>query len=198
MVSPVFPGLFFAFAAAVLLLFASVSPPAWESVYFLKGSAGTSTTVFGVFGSCVKGGTCTSKNVGYNLMLNGATNVNINSTVLHNLTYTLVIHPIAGFFALLAVIFGLIGIAAASRVATIFMGITVFFAGFLALFIFVIDMVLWNIVKDRLVDAGYTAKLGNANWLTVGAVGACLLSVCTSCCGAFGRFATGRAAGEKY
>jgi len=198
MVSPVFPGLFFAFAGAVLLLFASVGPPAWEKVTFLTATAGTSSTVFGVFGECVKGGSCTSKHVGYDLMLNGASNVNINSTVLHNLTYALIIHPIAGFFALLAVIFGLIGIAAASRVATIFMGITVFFAGFLALVVFVIDMVLWNIVKDRLKDAGYTATLGNANWFTVGAVGACLLSVCTSCCGAFGRFATGRAAGEKY
>jgi hypothetical protein len=40
-------------------------------------------------------------------------------------------------------------------------------------------------------------RQGNANWLTVGAVVSCLLSVCMSCCGAFGRFATGRSAGEK-
>jgi hypothetical protein len=38
---------------------------------------------------------------------------------------------------------------------------------------------------------------GNANWLTVGAVVAFFLSMCTSFCGACGRFASGRAAGEK-
>lgn len=191
-------GIVLAAAAMILLLFASVSPPAWESVYFLKASVGGSTTVFGVLGQCVKGGSCTSKHVGYDLTLNGASNVNINSTVLHNLTFALIIHPIAGFFAFVAVVFGLVGLAAASRVATIFMAIFVFFAGFLALVVFVIDMVLWNVVKDRIIDAGNTATLGNANWFTVGAVAASLLSVCTSCCGAFGRFATGRSAGEKY
>ena len=73
MVSPAFPGLFFAFAGWVLLLFASVSPPAWETINFLKAGSGTSQTVFGVFGECVKGGSCTAKSVGYDLMVSGST-----------------------------------------------------------------------------------------------------------------------------
>jgi len=198
MPSPVYLGLFLATAAWVLLLFASISPPAWESVYFLKASSGGMTTVFGAFGECVKGGACTPKNVGYNLMLNGSSSVNLNSTVLHNLTYTMVIHPIAGFFCFLGFLFGLLGICAASRIATIFMALLTLFGGFLALVVFVIDMVLWNILKDRIVDAGMTASLGNANWFTVGAVVAAFLSGCFSCCGAVGRFASGRPAGEKY
>lgn len=38
---------------------------------------------------------------------------------------------------------------------------------------------------------------GNCNWFTVGAAVALFLATCASFCGAFGRFASGRAAGEK-
>jgi len=197
MVSPAFPGLFFAFAGMALLVFASVSPPAWTKVNFLSTMAGGERTLFGVFGECM-GATCTKRSVGYNLMVAGASNVNANSTVLHHLTTALILHPIAAGLGFFAVVFGLIGIAAASRIATIFMSLFAALGAIAALVIFVIDMVLWNLIKNRVVDAGFTAKLGNANWLTVGAVVAYFLSMCTSLCGACGRFATGRAAGEKY
>ncbi|EIW72179.1 hypothetical protein M231_01850 [Tremella mesenterica] len=198
MVSPAFPGLFFAFAGWVLLLFASVSPPAWTAVKFLSANAGSQTTVFGVLGQCVVGGACTAKHVGYNIAVAGASNVNTNPTVLHHLTYALILHPIAGAIAFIGFILGLVGIICASRIATIFMALLESLAAVIALVVFVIDMVLWNLVKNRLRDGGYTATLGNANWLTVGAVVALFLSMCTSVCGACGRFATGRAAGERY
>jgi hypothetical protein len=44
------PGLFFCFAACVLLIFASVSPPTWNAVYFLNAGTGAGSTRFGVFG----------------------------------------------------------------------------------------------------------------------------------------------------
>lgn len=44
------PGLFFCFAACVLLIFVSVSPPTWESVYFLNAGTGAGRIRFGVFG----------------------------------------------------------------------------------------------------------------------------------------------------
>jgi hypothetical protein len=44
------PGLFFCFAACVLLIFVSVSPPTWESVYFLNAGTGAGRVRFGVFG----------------------------------------------------------------------------------------------------------------------------------------------------
>ena len=72
MVSPAFPGLFFAFAAMALLIFASVSPPAWTRVDFLHATVGGQETVYGVLGKCIKGGMCTSKNIGYDLSLSGA------------------------------------------------------------------------------------------------------------------------------
>ena len=51
---------------------ASVSPPAWDSVNFLKATTDGKQTVYGVLGKCVKGGSCTSKNVGYDLGIDGA------------------------------------------------------------------------------------------------------------------------------
>ncbi|KAK8853388.1 hypothetical protein IAR55_004092 [Kwoniella newhampshirensis] len=196
MVSPAFPGLFFCAAAVVLLVFASVSPPAWQTVNFLKASSGGSETVYGVFGQCVRGGACSHRSVGYNLDAGGLSG--LNSKVLHNLTYTMILHPIAGGFAFFALVFGLLGACAASRVATIFMALLSALGAIVALVVFVIDMVLWNVLKNRIHDAGGSASLGNANWLTVGAVVSLFLAMCTSVCGSCGRFASGRMAGEKY
>lgn len=56
----------------VLLLFASVSPPAWNAVNFLKAGTQAGETVYGVFGQCVKGGSCSKRNVCYNLNALGA------------------------------------------------------------------------------------------------------------------------------
>lgn len=65
----------------------------------------------------------------------------------------------AGGVALLAFIFGLIGIIAASRVATIFMSLFAALAGLAALVIFVIDMVLFTLLRNRVRDAGFQAEL---------------------------------------
>jgi len=86
MPSPVYVSLFLAFSAAVLLLFgecycvvfefgvlmsASISPPAWEQVNFLKANAGGVQTIYGVFGQCIRGGSCSSRSVGYDLTVGG-------------------------------------------------------------------------------------------------------------------------------
>lgn len=122
----------------------------------------------------------------------------LDSKILHNLSCTLILHPITGALALLAMLMGLIAVCAASRFATILMGLLAILGSIVGLVIFVIDMVLWNVLKNRLHNNNYEAKLGNANWLTLGGVVALLLATCTSMCGACGRFATGRMAGEKY
>jgi hypothetical protein len=77
----------------------------------------------------------------------------------------MILHPIAGFFALLALVMGILGAAAASRGATIFMSIFAFIGFAIGLVVFVIDMVLWNVVKQRITSAGYAAKLVNLAWL---------------------------------
>jgi hypothetical protein len=85
--------------------------------------------------------------------------INLNSTALHRLTSALILHPIAGGLALLAFLFGLFGIIFASRLATVLMALTAGLGALTTLVIFVIDMVLWNILKSRVSDAGYSATL---------------------------------------
>ena len=54
--------------------------------------------------------------------------------------------------------------------------------------VWVIDMILFGIARQRYRDAGEKAQYGNANWLTLGALVAIMLSFCASVCGAFGRY----------
>ena len=61
MASPAVPGLLFCFAAAVLLVFVSVSAPTWERISFLDVHTLGRTIHYGVFGY-----TGSAKHVGYN------------------------------------------------------------------------------------------------------------------------------------
>jgi hypothetical protein len=201
-ISPAFTGLFFCFAAMVLLLFVSVSAPTWSDVYFLRVNAPATPSTqlrYGIFGYCVTGKGCSAATFGYPLSLAGlGNNQTFGTTGLHNLTKALIVHPIAGALALLAVIWGMLGVCAASRACTILMSITAFFALLGALVAFAIDLALWIIMRDDVQNAGYSATLGNAIWLTLGAFVALILGTCTAACGSCGRFATGRMGGEKY
>lgn len=67
---------------------------------------------------------------------------------------------------------------------------------------FVIDMILWNIVRHRISQANdsigganlyYSAQLGNANWMTLGALIALIVGTCAAACGSFGRYRHRRA-----
>jgi hypothetical protein len=54
--------------------------------------------------------------------------------------------------------------------------------------VWIIDMVLFGIVRNRYHDSGTAAEYGNATWLTLGAFLALLLGFCSSACGVFGRY----------
>lgn len=56
------------------------------------------------------------------------------------------------------------------------------------LVIWVLEMVLFGIARDRFRDQGIDAQFGNANWLGLGALVALALGVCASTCGVFGRY----------
>lgn len=199
MVSPAFPGLFFTFAAAVLLIFVSVSAPTWRDIYFLSASNGQGTIRYGVFGYCTASGACSKTSLGYQLSTAaiGGNFVELGTT-LHNFTYVLILHPIAAGLAGIAFLFGLLGACLASRACTIFMTIIAFLALLVTLVAVGIDLALWIIMRRLLNDNGFNAMLGNANWLTIGALAALILGTCTAACGSCGRFATGRMGGEKY
>lgn len=61
------------FAAAVLFVFASVTPPAWSRYGFLDVTTGSGQTEFGVFGICIKGANagCSKRSVGYDIVAAG-------------------------------------------------------------------------------------------------------------------------------
>jgi len=173
------PGALLCFAAMVLLLFVSISVPTWSKVSFLNvGASGTDQLKYGVFGS-----TGSSPSVGYHF-----TNPSMNSAVLHNLTKALILHPIAAGLSGFAFLFGICGLALASRFATIFMTLLSGFALLATFVVWIIDMILFGIARQRYRDAGDIAQYGNANWLTLGALVALLLGFCFSACGVFGRY----------
>ncbi|KAG7562336.1 hypothetical protein FFLO_02228 [Filobasidium floriforme] len=198
MPSPALSGFFFCFAAMVLLIFVSVSTPVWRNIYFLKATV-TEEIRYGIWGYCVQGGECSSAMLGYAPSIEQVGgNYTEGSSVLQNFTKVMILHPIAGALALFAVLWGLAGVALASRTCTILMSLTAFLALLASLVAFAIDLALWIIIRNRIRDRGFEAELGNANWLTVGAVAALILGTCTAACGSCGRFATGRMGGEKY
>ncbi|KAF4598035.1 hypothetical protein EYR38_006429 [Pleurotus pulmonarius] len=170
------PGLFLCFAATVLLVIVSVSVPTWDRISFLNVSTGAQEIRYGVFGF-----TGSDVGIGYDLP------TGVDSTVLRNLTKILILHPIAAGLAGLAFLFGLCG-AAYSRFGTIMMTLLSGLATIITLLIWIIDMVLFGIARNRFRNQGATAQYGNANWLTLGALVALILGFCVSVCGSFGRY----------
>lgn len=56
------------------------------------------------------------------------------------------------------------------------------------LLIFVIDLAMFGVVRNRYRARGTPAQYGNGNWLVAGALGALMVGFCASACGVFGRY----------
>jgi len=185
--SPALPGLFFCFAACVLLIFVSVSAPTWNAISFLNVSFNGRSIHFGCFGY-----TGTHTHVGYTFDASQIGISDLSNGIVHNLTFVLVLHPVAAALAGLAVIFGICG-AGYHRAGTVLMSLAAGLATLVTTVAWVVDMVLWGIARDRFRDHGAQAQYGNANWLTLGALVALFLAFCTGLCGSFGSYRrTGR------
>ncbi|KAI9461229.1 pali-domain-containing protein [Lactarius psammicola] len=170
MASPAVPGLFFCFLATALLVIVSVSAPTWNSVYFLRATNGGLSYRFGVFGY-----TGTQVRVGYRFPI---TTGELSSVTIHNLTYTLILHPVAAGLSGLAVLFGLCG-AGYHRSGTVLMTLSSSLAALVTLIAFVLDMVLFSIARHEFRKFGWSSQYGNATWMTLGALVALLLAFCT-------------------
>jgi len=85
--------------------------------------------------------------------------VNNLPAVLHRLTYGFILHPIGAALGFIAVVFGIIGIAAASRFATIMMSMAAALGALVTLVVFVFDMVVFNLIRNRVRSAGGDAML---------------------------------------
>ncbi|KAL0578418.1 hypothetical protein V5O48_003568 [Marasmius crinis-equi] len=190
MASPAAPGLFLCFAATVLLIFACVAVPVWNDIYFLSAGEGPQQMRFGIFGF-----TGSDTHIGYDFdpALLGFDSTRLNTRIIHNLTAALVLHPIAAGLAGLSVLFGLCG-AAYHRAGTVIMTLLSGLAAIITLVVWVIDMVLFGITRNRFRDQGIPSQYGNGNWLVLGALIALMLGFCSSACGIFGSYRKRRAA----
>jgi hypothetical protein len=179
------PGLLLVFAATVLLVFVSVSPPTWNKISFLDVTQGGKTTQFGVFGYTGSG----KAHIGYTFEPDvlGYSDTKLNTGILHHLTYVLILYPVAAGLSGLSVLFGICG-ASYHRIGTVFMALLAALATLCTLVVWVISMVLFGIARKHIRDNGGQAQYGNANWLAVGALGALLIGFCASFCGVFGHY----------
>jgi len=174
------PGLFFCLAATVLLIFVSISSPTWDKISFLNVGTGQNQIRYGILGF-----TGSKAKLGYEFQ--GLNTSNLNTRIIHNLTFTLILHPIAAGLSGLALLFGLCG-ASYHRVGTILMSLLSGLAGMITLSVWIIDMVLFGVTRHRYREQNIPAQFGNANWLTLGALVALVLGFCASACGVFGRY----------
>lgn len=135
----------------------------------------------------------------------------MNSSVLHGLTKSLILHPIGKLYirayshhsflmyapflaaglAGFAFFFGICG-SASYRIGTVLMTLLAGLALLTTFVVWIIDMILFGIGRQRYRDTGVKAQYGNANWLTLGALVALLLAFCFSACGVFGHYRRNR------
>ncbi|VDC03584.1 unnamed protein product [Peniophora sp. CBMAI 1063] len=170
------PGLFFTFAAMVLLVFASVSSPTWDTIYYLRAN-GVHYGTFGFTGS--------QSMIGYDFQ--GVNSSRLSESIIHNLTDTLILVPIAAGLSGLAFLFGVCG-AGYHRAGTVFMALFSALAMLTTVVAWVLAMVLFSIAKHEYRKEGLSADYGNALWLVLGAMVALFVGFCTSACGVFGSY----------
>jgi hypothetical protein len=111
----------------------------------------------------------------------------LSSSTVHNLTFTLILHPIAAGLSGLAVIFGICG-SEYHRSGTVLMALSSSLAVLVTLIAFILDLALFSIARHEFHKLGWSSEYGNAIWLTLGALVALALGFCTSAVGIFGSY----------
>jgi len=162
----------------------------WNSVYFLYLKTGPNeptplpsdtTVTWGVFGSAVNGTVKSIPQLGYSPADWSGTGVKdptVDEASLHGITCALILHPIASFLGV--VTFGFSMIALCSRVGATF---GTFASGLMTLTVlvaFIVDMVLFSILKNQLVDPPYNDRqtfYGPAIWMTLAALVASIITL---------------------
>ncbi|KAH7927488.1 hypothetical protein BV22DRAFT_1006783 [Leucogyrophana mollusca] len=140
------PAIVFCFIAAILLLIVSVSAPKWDAISFLNVD-GISFGVFGYTGSRV--------HVGYDLPIE-VPDSNIANTF-HNLTYILVLYPIAA---------GLSGFTILCPPGKVVTSVIAGLASACTIVAWAVSMTLFSNAKHRIEGA----SLGNGNWIGLSAL----------------------------
>jgi len=181
----ILPAVIFSICAFVLLLMVTVSTPMWNTVFFLKLISGPNeptplpsdtTVTWGVFGS-----TNSTPQLGYSPADWSGTGVKdptVNEASLRGITHALILHPIAALLGVVTFGFSMIGLC--SRVGATFATFTSGIMTLTVLVVFIVDMVLFSILKNQLVLAPYNERqtsYGPAIWMTLAALVASIITL---------------------
>ncbi|KAL1404820.1 hypothetical protein Q8F55_008430 [Vanrija albida] len=152
-------GSFFLFAATILLLVASLSPPTVAKLGFLNYHSAGTVVRLGIFGACRTGegisNQCTARSVGYNL--NYVIGNFDFSNGMSNATRAFVLHPVAcgvSFIGFLIAFFS-------DRFGLIFSSLITFVAFVLSLICMAVDFAVFAYVRRHINN---NVQGGSANW----------------------------------
>jgi len=181
-----FPAIVASFIVLILMVIVTLSTPVWSTVYFLKLTLQSGSVTFGVLGS-----TGSSQQLGWvpsQWAGNGTTDARVDDERLANITYALILHPVAAILSIITVALSVIGLGTrkAAVMATL-TSITNFLCVFIAFFV---DIVLFSILKKRFLDPPEqerSTSYGPALWITLVAVIIAGLAVYSTSITAFGR-----------
>lgn len=175
-------GTFALFAAMALLIVASVSSPIWDSVGYLKGQIQGQDITFGNWGWCTSAA-CTSAKLGYprNFIsqLTGQQNI-ASETVLRNLSYTLILTPIAAGITFIALLFAL----GTHLVLGILGSLAALFAFIVTIVALGLYLGLFIVTRNRINGLGLAnthVGISSQIWLVVAAAGCQLFATVTVC-----------------
>ncbi|KAF8678790.1 Dynactin, subunit p25 [Rhizoctonia solani] len=216
---------FLLFSAWVLLLLVSISLPIIKPIYILEVDAKVSPSVqtsiatsirFGVWGMCLgfyrfgpdgaswdDAGSCTPPRLGYTvddaiLQLTGQKD--LAKIALKALMGILILHPIACGLVFLSLLASLVTTWHPVRALNVISLIAVILSAVAATIVFVIDIVLIPIARQKVEEAtknALTVALGNGAWMTLGAVAALWLGVIGASVIACGCFGCGKRRGRR-
>jgi len=180
------PAIVASFIVLILMVIVTLSTPVWNTVYFLKLNLESGFVTFGVLGS-----TGSSQQLGWvpsHWGGNGTTDPRVDDERLANITYALILHPVAAILSIITVALSVIGLG--TRKAAVMATLTSTI-NFLCVFIvFVVDVVLFSILKTRFLDApeqGRSTSYGPALWITLASVIIAGVAVYSTSITAFGR-----------
>ncbi|GAA5884220.1 hypothetical protein JCM6882_002184 [Rhodosporidiobolus microsporus] len=173
-------GAFFLLAATALLVVVSVTAPIWDTVGFLKGDIQGLSFTFGNWGYCTANG-CSSARLGYdrNFIEQVTDYDGAGRSILHGLSYALILNPICAGLSLLALLFAL-GTNTALGVIASLLSLLAFIATVVALGL---DLGLFITARHRIRNdiPNSNAHLSTAIWLVLAACVCQLIAGFTVC-----------------
>ncbi|KAF8323376.1 pali-domain-containing protein [Clavulina sp. PMI_390] len=178
------------FVAMVLLIVVSVSTPIVEPISFLTAHINGRTIHFGEYGYTGRN----AHTIGYSIdeQAIGLSDKVLNLPTITNLTKALVIHTIAAVIVFIAFLQGACATINYSRIHTILAGFTMSIALFFVTIAFAVDLILFDLVAERIRADGYQASLGPATWITLAALIVLVLGCMSAVHGTFGNYHDGR------